>query len=197
MNIDWAPLRGTWWRQTAAGLDPLELRNPPGDGRWQRGDVVGATYLADSAETVWAEWYRALAERALPPSVWLPCDLWRVDVHLERVADLSRLERLSALGLDAPRPDRSTWPPYQDVGEQIAAGGGPGLIAPQCLPSRRTRALPLSTRPPAGRRLAERSAAPHHRGAHPPARVAHVAVADLNAPASPLARPGNSPGGLF
>jgi hypothetical protein len=30
--------------------------------------VVEAVYLADCEATAWAEWYRALAEAALPPA---------------------------------------------------------------------------------------------------------------------------------
>jgi RES domain-containing protein len=129
-EIDRVPVRGIWWRQVAAGLDPLVLREPPGDGRWQRGEVVGATYLADSEDTVWAEWYRALAELALPPRVWLPCELWRAEVALEEIADLSDEERLEAVGLGLPRPERKSWPSYQAVGERLHGEGLAGLIAP-------------------------------------------------------------------
>jgi RES domain-containing protein len=124
------PVRGTWWRVVAAGLDPLELRDPPGDGRWQRGDVVGATYLADSEATVWAEWYRALAERALPPRVALPVDLWRVNVDIAGVADLSDPAALAAAGVAPPSPGRGGWPPYQAVGERLHSEGHVGVLAP-------------------------------------------------------------------
>jgi RES domain-containing protein len=124
------PLGGIWWRQVAAGLDPLALREPPGDGRWQHGDVVAALYLADDERTVWAEWYRALAERALPQRVWLPCDLWRVEVELAEVADLSDESRLRAAGLPKPTPGRRTWQRYQELGERLAAEGLAGLLAP-------------------------------------------------------------------
>ena len=123
-------MRGTWWRQAASGLDPLELRQPPGDGRWQRGEVTGATYLASDEATVWAEWYRALAERALPPRVWLPCELWRIEVEVEGIADLSDAERLGAAGLAIPERRRATWAPYQAVGERLHAAGLAGLVAP-------------------------------------------------------------------
>jgi RES domain-containing protein len=129
-SIDRVPVRGTWFRQAAAGLDPLALRRPPGDGRWQRGDVVAATYLADSEQTVWAEWYRALAEVALPPRAWLPCDLWRVEVDVTEIADLSDGRRLRELGLEPPRPGRGDWPPYQALGERLFDQGCRGLIAP-------------------------------------------------------------------
>jgi hypothetical protein len=34
----------------------------PADGRWQRGDVVEALYVAPSEAAMWAEWYRFLTE---------------------------------------------------------------------------------------------------------------------------------------
>ena len=129
-EIDRVSVSGTWWRQVAAGLDPLELRSPAPDGRWQRGEVVGATYLAESEATVWAEWYRALAERAVPPRVWLPCDLWRIEVELEGIADLGDRERLEAAGLPLPAPGRGSWPAYQGTGERLHGEGFAGLIAP-------------------------------------------------------------------
>jgi RES domain-containing protein len=113
-----------------SGLDPLELREPRNDGRWQRGELVGAVYLADGEDTVWAEWYRALAEAALPPKVWLPCELWRIDVDLDEVADLSDEERLGRVDLPLPEPDRRTWPPYQDIGDALFAEGCAAVIAP-------------------------------------------------------------------
>ena len=54
-----------------------------------------AIYFADSEPTAWAEWYRALAEAAIPPGQALPRDLWRWGIDLPRVADL---------GDEAPRP---------------------------------------------------------------------------------------------
>lgn len=86
-------------------------------------------YLADSAETAWAEWYRALAEFGLPPHRSLPRDMWSLRVSVT-VADLTTEEHLAAVGLAAPRPGRSQWPAYQRVGEQLAAEGWRGLVAP-------------------------------------------------------------------
>lgn len=101
----------------------------PTDGRWQRGDVVTALYLADSAETATAEWYRSLAERGFSPQDYLPYDhhRWRVELEL---ADLSDVGRLATVGLDLPLPSRRTWPAFQRVGEQLWREGWPGLLAP-------------------------------------------------------------------
>jgi RES domain-containing protein len=90
---------------------------------------VPALYLADTARTATAEWYRALAEWGLSPQDHVPYDhhRWRLDLQL---ADLSDIERLHAVALDAPRPSRRTWPHYQQVGEQLWREGWAGLIAP-------------------------------------------------------------------
>lgn len=104
-------------------------RDPPPDNRWQRGEVVDALYLADSEETAWAEWYRHLAERAIPPLAQMPRELWRWQVDVE-VADLSTDEKLAAVGLDPPAPGSRGWRAYQLVGEQISADGWRGLLAP-------------------------------------------------------------------
>lgn len=101
----------------------------PPDGRWQRGEVVEGFYLADSAKTAWAEWYRALAELGLPPHRSLPRELWAIRLDVT-VADLSSPEGLAEVGLQIPRPGRSGWPDYQLVGEALAADGWAGLVAP-------------------------------------------------------------------
>jgi RES domain-containing protein len=121
---------GTWWRHLPTGSDPEARALVPGDGRWQRGDVAEAIYLADSEDTVWAEWHRALAERGLPPVRQMSRDLWRFAVDLERVADLSTESHLASFGLRMPRPAREDWPPFQAVGEALAAEGWDGLLYP-------------------------------------------------------------------
>ena len=103
-------LDGVYFRHVPRGAPPLVGPEPARDGRWQRGEIVGAVYLADSVATAWAEWYRVLAEFALPPARALPRDLWRIEVSLERVADLSDEDRLRRVGLARPRPGRSDWP---------------------------------------------------------------------------------------
>ncbi len=128
LDIDPAPVRGVWFRHVPAGGAPLYRPEHPADGRWQRGEVVEGFYLADSEETAWAEWYRALAEAALPPLRQLPRDLWRFEVDVDRVADLSSSERLERVKLDPPIPDRRQWPTYQTVGEMLFADGWSGIL---------------------------------------------------------------------
>jgi len=98
------------------------------DGRWQRGEQLAGLYLAADPDTVWAEWYRALAELGEPPETWLPRDLWRFSLNLQRVADLSRPAALRALGLPSLEPDRGQWPSFQDAGARLAAEGFEGVL---------------------------------------------------------------------
>ena len=82
-------IQGTWWRLTRAGTDPLFWSDEPADGRWQRGRIVRALYLGDSEATVWAEWYRHSAEAGIPPDQRLPRAIWRIEVDIDDVADLT------------------------------------------------------------------------------------------------------------
>lgn len=92
--------------------------------------MVDALYLADSEETLWAEWYRQLAERGLPPMQQLPRDVWRYKVASTEVADLSDEAKLARVGLGLPAPGRTSWVPFQRVGEALWSEGWPGLLAP-------------------------------------------------------------------
>jgi RES domain-containing protein len=92
--------------------------------------VVGALYFADSEDTAWAEWYRALAEFAIPPARQMPRDLWRWEVAVDGVADFSDDERLERVGLGRPQPALSTWPAFQTVGQRLWRKGYRGILAP-------------------------------------------------------------------
>ena len=92
--------------------------------------MVDAVYVARDEATVWAEWYRYLAEHGIPPLRQLPRDLWRYRVRGLEVADLSDSVRLARVGLSAPSPGRGTWPPFQAVGETLWREGWAGLLAP-------------------------------------------------------------------
>jgi len=121
VNVDAIDVDGIWWGQTPHGGDPLFRADPPSDGRWQRGETVCGLYFADSEQTAWAEWYRALSEFAIPPDGQMPRDHWRRHIDVERVADLSGDDRLAAVGLEAPRPMQRQWPAFQS--SQSGCGG--------------------------------------------------------------------------
>jgi RES domain-containing protein len=120
---------GLWFRHVPGGKDVL--RRPPQatDGRWQRGQVVSAVYLADTPATALSEWYRWLAESEIPPGETLPRDIWSIDLDVD-VADLSTPERLAEWNLPLPAPDRRAWKKFQEVGERVWRDGWPGLVAP-------------------------------------------------------------------
>jgi RES domain-containing protein len=129
LSVTAVTVQGRWIKHTYPGSPPLPERDPPPDNRWQRGDVVDALYLADTEQTAWAEWYRHLAERMIPPLAQMPRELWTWQVHVE-VADLSTPEQLAAVELDPPTPGRHNWSAYQYVGEQLAKEHWAGLLAP-------------------------------------------------------------------
>lgn len=128
LDVDPAPVGGVWFRHVPAAGEPRYRPARPPDGRWQRGEVIEGFYLADSEETAWAEWYRALAELSLPPMKQLPRDLWRFHVEVDDVADLSSVERLARVKLEPPLPDRRQWPTYWAVGETLSAEGWAGIL---------------------------------------------------------------------
>lgn len=130
LDVDATQVNGTWWRHVPAGGDVLYKPEHPADGRWQRGAVVEAWYFADEPATVWAEWYRATAALGVPPGALLPRDLWRWNLALARVADLSDAQRLARLGLPLPKPSRKQWSVFEEVGERLHAEGYQGILAP-------------------------------------------------------------------
>jgi hypothetical protein len=135
LGVPSVAVHGRWIKHTQPGSAPLPQREPPPDNRWQRGDTVDALYLADTEETAWAEWYRHLAERMIPPLAQMPRELWTWQVDAE-VADLSTAERLAEVGLEPPTPGRRSWHPYQRIGEQLFTEGCSGLLAKRSTPGR-------------------------------------------------------------
>jgi hypothetical protein len=108
--VDAIAVDGVWWRQLPHGGDPLFRADPPSDGRWQHGEIVGGVYFAQDDATSWAEWYRALAEFAIPPERQMPRDLWRWQIQAHDVADLSDAAKLASLKLSLPRPTGASGP---------------------------------------------------------------------------------------
>ncbi len=97
MDVGTTFVSGRWWRHIPAGGDVYHQPDAPADNRWQRGDVVEAWYFADSELTLWAEWYRSLAEAGLPPHQGLPRDLWQWEISLPEVADITDEARLAVV----------------------------------------------------------------------------------------------------
>jgi hypothetical protein len=129
LDVDATSISGTWFRHIPAGADVFYQPPDAADNRWQRGSVVEGLYFADSEETAWAEWYRYLAEASLPPHQGLPRDLWRWEISLPNVADLSDDARLARVGLPARQPTRHQWPLFQPIGEQLHGERWPALLS--------------------------------------------------------------------
>ena len=123
-------VQGTWWRVTRADSDPLLWTTDPADGRWQRGSVIRALYLGDSEATVWAEWYRHTAELGVPPAQRLPRAIWRIDVDIDDIADLTAEGVLEEEGIARLDPTRRQWPKTQPIGEACWREGARGVLAP-------------------------------------------------------------------
>lgn len=123
-------IQGTWWRITRAGSEPFTWTSEPADGRWQRGSVVRAIYLGDTEATVWAEWYRHSSEAGVPPDRRLPRAVWRIEVDLDDVADLTPPGVLAAHGVARLEPSRRSWPATQPIGEAYVADGARAVLAP-------------------------------------------------------------------
>lgn len=130
LDIDPTTVQGPWVRHVPAGVDPARRPDPPADSRWQRGRIIDALYLAESASCAWAEWYRHLAEASIPPTYAMPRDLWRYQVRSLEVADLSDATRLERVGLAPPLPGRRSSAFFQALGEQLHNEGWQGLLAP-------------------------------------------------------------------
>jgi RES domain-containing protein len=123
-------VQGTWYRITRAGGDPFFWTDEPADGRWQRGSVVRAIYLGDDEATVWAEWFRHTAEAGVPPGRRLPREIWRVEVDLSNVADLTAPGVLAAHGIDRLDPTRRQWRETQPTGLAYFRDGASAVLAP-------------------------------------------------------------------
>lgn len=102
----------------------------PADGRWQRGAVIRAFYLADSEDTAWSEWFRHTAEVGVRPARRLPRETWRYRVAVDGIADLAHNGVLDAHGIVELLPTRRQWRLTQPVGEAYWTAGFRGLMAP-------------------------------------------------------------------
>jgi hypothetical protein len=71
LDVDSVNIDGVWFRHIPHRGSVWWRADPVPDGRWQRGTAIAGFYLADSRETAWAEWHRALAELGLRPEAML------------------------------------------------------------------------------------------------------------------------------
>jgi RES domain len=97
--------------------------------------------VADTPETAWAEWYRALAARAQKPEDDVPRELYEIAVDLDDVVDLSSTRLRNDAGLPTRmHPSESQWLRFQRFATAMRAEGAPGVLYASAA---RTRALCL------------------------------------------------------
>jgi RES domain-containing protein len=66
----------------------------------------------------------------VPPDHRLPRDLWRLDIDLQNVANLTDAEVLKAHGIDNLLPTRRQWPATQRIGETYWRNGASAVLVP-------------------------------------------------------------------
>ena len=66
----------------------------------------------------------------MPPDQRLPRAMWRIDVDLEDVADLTAPDVLKTHGIEHLDPTRREWRRTQPIGERYWRDGARGLLAP-------------------------------------------------------------------
>ena len=66
----------------------------------------------------------------MPPSEALPRTVFRLDVDLEEIADLTDPAAPATLGIPRLQPTRRQWPLTQPIGERLWRGGARGILAP-------------------------------------------------------------------
>ena len=134
------PVSGTWVRHVPTGGEGLTTHRRGTPGRFHRPGEI-ALYLADGPATAWAEWYRALAERAQARNDDVPRDLHQIAVSLSDVVDLSTAAARGKAGLPTRmRPAASQWPMFQEFASTMRAEGAQALLYSSAA---RTRALCL------------------------------------------------------
>ncbi len=92
--------------------------------------MVRGFYLADTEDTVWAEWYRHTSELGAPPASRMPRDTWRIAVNVIDIGDLSDMATLGLHGLTELLPTRRQWPLTQSIGEAYYGEGWRGILTP-------------------------------------------------------------------
>ena len=66
----------------------------------------------------------------MPPQNRLPRDLWKFEVDLADVADLTAEGVLAGYAVSALSPSRRQWPETQPIGEAAWRAGARALVAP-------------------------------------------------------------------
>jgi RES domain-containing protein len=99
-------------------------------GRWNPRDSFSTLYLGLEISTVVAEFNRLAERQALAPTDFLPRDLYRFDVRLERLLDLRGADARSALDVTDERLRATDAAFCQEIGAAAHTLAHEGVIAP-------------------------------------------------------------------
>lgn len=117
------------WRATRVDRDPLGTTGARlNGGRWNPPGLA-VLYASLEPETVRAEFVQNAERRGVPESGIYPLRLARLRVHAKTV-DLTRPDRLEALGMDAPVLTLAAVRNTQRIGRAAAAAGIEALLVP-------------------------------------------------------------------
>ena len=127
---------GTWvtYRQTPLGVPPLYYGVPgrapdQASGRWHRQGEGFSQYLALSAMGAWAELVRQLTLRTVGQIESVHRNLWSVQVHGRRIADLATFAKYDACGRD-PDIAVDAHSRSQALADELRNSGYDGVLSP-------------------------------------------------------------------
>lgn len=130
-QIPAASWKGSGWRHVASGRQPLSGEGARiTGGRWNPPRSFSVLYLGSTRETVIAEFHRLAARQRLDPAEFLPRILYRYDVNLTNMLDLTEeasLAMLDTTGIGISGNDLTV---PRGIGEAVFASGREGVVAP-------------------------------------------------------------------
>lgn len=121
---------GGVFRHVASGRHPLSGAGARSQGgRWNPPQSFATLYLADAKVTVEAEFRRMAERQGLDPGQFLPRRIYRLEVELQAVVDMTRPASLTPTlaGLDLSAENLSA---TQAVGEAAQYLGREAILAP-------------------------------------------------------------------
>lgn len=129
-RLDPIPYIGDVYRHVAAGRHPLSGAGARSlGGRWNPPQSFATLYLADGKATVEAEFLRMARRQGLSPSSFLPRRLYRLEVELQAVVDLTGAQTLPGALADVDFGSDNL-AVTQAIGEAAQYLGREGILAP-------------------------------------------------------------------
>jgi RES domain-containing protein len=129
-RLEPVPYVGDVYRHVAVGRHPLSGAGARSlGGRWNPPQSFATLYLADQKATIEAEFRRMARRQGLSLSSFLPRRLYRIEVDLQAVIDLTETEALpeGLVGLDFGSDNLTV---TQAIGEAAQYLGREGILAP-------------------------------------------------------------------